>query len=157
MKYHARCAERKFQQGTVAVEAAVCIAFILVPMIAFLFAFGRFFWCYTAIQKSMHDAAIYMANAPSFEVKSSASLNLAKDIFIKEISDIAPDVTIYPALNCGYKLSPNFPDLVFRDCIESTLPDAVQASAIITVPLQFGFYETSIETRPIVVMPYVGK
>ncbi|CAH0215423.1 hypothetical protein SRABI118_02089 [Massilia sp. Bi118] len=157
MKRPFKYISRQRQEGSVAVEAAVCIALVLAPLILFIFVFGRFFWYYTAVQKAIHDATLYLASAPLSEIKSPAALNLASDILARETADLSPDTTIESAFNCGYKISPNFPDLAFSNCSGSTTPDAVQTFAIVSFPMPFFSESESIQIRPIAVMAYVGK
>jgi len=157
MKRRLRPGTRKFQQGSVSVEAAVCILFILVPLLSSIFVYGRFFWYYTAVQKSVHDAALYMATAPLSEIKSNAASNFANEIVARETADFSPDTTVETSSNCGYKASPTSTKYLFITCSTTTTPDAVQSVVILTVPMPFFFETDSIKLFPFAVMHYAGK
>lgn len=157
MRRPCRYAIRQCEQGSVAVEAAVCMAFILLPLILFIFLFGRFFWYYTAAQKSVHDAALYMATAPLSEIRSNAAATFANEIMTQEISDFGADTSAEPSSECGYKISSGSSRLAFRNCSSTVIPDAVQSSLILVVPMPFFFESEQIELVPIAVMRYAGK
>lgn len=157
MRRSFRSVPRRREEGSVAVEAGICLGFILVPLIAFVFLFGKFFWYYTVAQKAVHDSTLYLAAAPLSELKSQAALSLANHIVSKEIADLDAETTIEPSFNCGYRISPNFPDLAFGNCSANSTPDAVQTFAIMTVPMPFYFFSESIRLVPIASMSYVGK
>lgn len=118
-----------------AVEAAVCIGFILVPVLAFILLFGRYFWYYTVAQKAAHDAAVYMASAPLSEIKSSkGAAGLAGDIIGWETGDIdaVTGATIGTTVMCGYKLAFS-PNTQWFTCSGSLTPIAIRAGVIMTV------------------------
>lgn len=127
---------RKSESGAVAVEAAVCIAFILVPVLAFVLLSGRFFWYYTVAQKAVHDAALSMASATSLEIKSSrGAAGLANDIIMSETSDLDAETssTLGITVLCGYK-DQFSSDPQFFNCYASTTPPmAVRTGLTMTV------------------------
>jgi len=135
-------AVRRFQKGAVAVEAAICMALILTPLLLFILLFGRFFWHYTVVQKAMHDATLYMAGAPLFELKTNAAAALANDILAKETADLDKTTKLEPWTSCGYKVSPSSYYLVFGSCDRSVPPAAVQTNIIMTLPDPFRFVKT---------------
>ena len=151
---------RRAQKGAVAVEAAVCMAFVLVPLLAFVLLFGKFFWYYTASQKAVHDASLYLAGAPLSELKSLDAVAVANDIMAQEIADFDPDTGTGVSVECGYKIgTTNI--LRFRACSESATPVAVQASLFLAVhPFFFSMGGSSSGTPDILIlsaMPYVGR
>lgn len=139
MRFSFRRPMRRSQDGSVAVEAAVCIALILVPLLFFIFAFGRFFWHYTVVQKALHDATLYMAKAPLDEVRSGAAAQVAAYIVTRETADLDSTTQIDPVLQCGYRANANSFYLGFRSCDQGGTPFAVQTNAFMTVPDPFYF------------------
>jgi hypothetical protein len=127
-------AERHCQQGSVSVEAAVCIALILVPLLSFMFAFGKFFWHYTVVQKAIHDAALYMAKAPLDEVRGGAALGMANYIIRAETAELDSRTRLEPWLQCGYRVSSSSYVMRFGACEGGALPFAVQTNTFMTIP-----------------------
>lgn len=161
MKPIYRCATRRSQDGAVAVEAAICMAFVLLPLFLFALVFGKFFWYYTAAQKAIHDATLYMASAPLSEIQAQTAQALADDIMAQETADFDADTTTEPSVDCGYKSGNT---VRFRDCLATSTPVAVQATIMLTVPnpftLRFSNSSTLSDSISIFIateMPYVGK
>lgn len=143
MKPSFRSPARHSQQGSVAVEAAVCIALILVPLLFFIFSFGRFFWHYTVVQKALHDATLYMAKAPLNEVRSGAATRLASFIVETETADLDSGTRLAPWSQCGFRVNNASYYMVFGSCEnQNTVPFAVQTNAFMTVPDPFYFGRT---------------
>lgn len=126
---------RKSEGGSAAIEAAACIGFVLVPMLAFILLFGRYFWYYSVAQKAAHDAAVYMAGAPLSEIKSSkGAAGLAGDIVGWETADLDSGTSASMGFlaMCGVKLGFST-DIQWYPCSSSTTPVAVRASMTLTV------------------------
>ena len=140
MKRSFRPFARQSQGGSVAIEAAVCIALILVPLIFFMFSFGKFFWHYTVVQKALHDATLYMAKAPLSEVRSGAAGDMANFIIERETADLDSGTKLMPVMQCGFRTNTNTAYMGFRDCNTPNLvPFAVQTNAVMTIPDPFYF------------------
>lgn len=153
---------RQSQEGSVAVEAAVCISFILIPLIFFIFTLGRFFWHYTVIQKAMHDATLYMAKAPLDDIKSGAATRLANYIIGKETADLGSGTSVEAIAQCGYRAAPNSTSLLmgYVDCERSATPFAVQTVVFMTVSEPFYFSlkgNGSVQFTLISTMRHAGK
>ncbi|OON60726.1 hypothetical protein B0920_17345 [Massilia sp. KIM] len=147
------------QEGAVAVEAAVCITFVLLPLFVLVFVFGNFFWYYTAVQKSVHDAALYMSAAPLAEIKNKAAEELARDIQFHETADFRLGATLESSIECGYPIG-NSSFVLYARCNTTNTPVAVQAMTSMTVPQPFFFDFMGNESINIIVfsqMPYVGR
>lgn len=140
MKNSFRPLARQSQDGSVAVEAAVCIAFILVPLLFFIFSFGRFFWHYTVVQKALHDATLYMAKAPIGEVRSGEATSMARFIIDREMADLDSGTTVTPWPQCGFRVNTSSFYMVYGGCDQTVVPFAVQTNAFMTVanPFYFG-------------------
>jgi Flp pilus assembly protein TadG len=123
----------KLQRGAAAVEAAIVIALVLLPVLGCTLYLGRFMWYYTVAQKAVHDASLYMAGAPLNEIKGIAAATLAASIITEETADLDTSTETYPTANCGYKLSPNSTNINFVNCNPTKVPVAVQAAIAMTV------------------------
>lgn len=140
MKPSSRSPARQSQQGSVAVEAAVCIALILVPLLLFVFSFGRFFWHYTVVQKALHDATLYMAKAPLSEVRSGEAAKMASFIIERETADLDSGTRVSPWSQCGFRVNSSSFYMGFGNCDnQNAVPFAVQTNAFMTVPDPFYF------------------
>jgi Flp pilus assembly protein TadG len=152
---------RQSERGAVAVEAALCTMLILLPVVFFMFIFGKFFWYYTASQKAIHDATFYMARAPLVDIQARTAEVLALGIISQEIADFMPDTITEPTINCGYKVGNS---INFRNCLTTGNPPvAVSASINLTVSNPFhAALNPSNMLQDINVfialeMPYAGK
>jgi len=140
MKYSFRSLVRQSQEGSVAVEAAICIAFILAPLLAFIFLFGKFFWHYTIAQKALHDATLYMAKAPLAEVKTGDATKVANFIMRSETAEIDAGTTLAPWAQCGFRVNTASFYMVYGSCDNTSgVPFAVQTNAFLTLPDPFYF------------------
>jgi len=61
---------KRRQRGSVAVELALVLGTILLPLMAAALFFGRLFWHYTVAEKAAHDAARFLAAASPTELKT---------------------------------------------------------------------------------------
>jgi cytochrome c biogenesis protein CcdA len=118
---------RTQQGGAAAVELALCMSLILVPLLFWITLLGKFLWQYTAAQKSVHHAALYMAGARLSEIRSGGSGNLALDIIAKETSDFDQDTSMTPSVSCGYKFG-GTSMIIWTPCSSSLTPVSVQAA-----------------------------
>jgi len=100
------------ERGVVAIEAALVIPILLLfiglPSIFLAFYYRQ----YSAAQKAVHDAALYLAIAPKVEVTTSgpdgnfAALTIARKIVEKEMAGVVPDgVPVDPTIICTYMVS----------------------------------------------------
>jgi len=105
---------RRYQRGAIAVETALVLPILLLilglPSIYLAFYFRQ----YSAAQKAVHDAALYLSTAPRVEVTTSgpdgniAALTLATKIVEREMAGIVPSgVPVDPAVFCIYQVGAN--------------------------------------------------
>lgn len=103
---------RRYERGVIAVEAALMLPILLLflglPSIFLAFYYRQ----YSAAQKAVHDAALYLATAPKVEVTTSgpdgnfAALTVARKIVEKEMAGVVADgVPIDPAVFCVYMVA----------------------------------------------------
>lgn len=124
------------QDGSVAVEAAIIITLILVPLLAFILFFGRYFWYYTVAQKALHDATLSMASLPLADVRNGGAKALAQNIIDWELGDLDETTrsTVAASITCWYRFPANAVNLTEFGCNNATLtPVDVRASLIMTV------------------------
>jgi len=136
MRYLSPPARPRRQDGSVAVEAALIIALILVPLMAFILLFGRYFWYYTVAQKAVHDATLYMASAPLADIRSSGAPGLANHIIQSETADMDQTTrsTLGPTTECWFRFPANAPYLTPLACTTATMtPVLVRTSVSMTV------------------------
>jgi hypothetical protein len=66
-------------EGAVAVELALVLGAVLIPLLAAALFFGRFVWHYNVATKAAHDAARFVAAASPTEMKVQCTLLIYKD------------------------------------------------------------------------------
>ena len=103
---------QQYESGSIAVEAAIVlpilIVFLALPTILVAFYYRK----YTAAQKAVHDAAIYLSTAPRLDFATlgpdtySAAVTVANKIVAKELAGIVPDGTdTEVSITCYYLVS----------------------------------------------------
>lgn len=97
------------QDGSVAVEAALAIALILVPLLTFILLFGRYYWYYSATQKAVHDATLAIANLPLADIRNGRAEELAMRIINWETEDFDATTrsTRFPTFDCLFRFPAN--------------------------------------------------
>jgi hypothetical protein len=136
MRYLARPRRSKRQDGSVAVEAALVISLILVPLMAFVLLFGRYFWYYTIARKASHDGALVMATAPLPDIRSQAASGLAANVIRSETGDVddATLATLATTTECWYRIPANAPFLSPFGCnIITSTPVFVRTTVALAV------------------------
>lgn len=114
MRRQFKTTRRQYEHGVVAVEMALVFP-ILLLFLAFPSLYLAFYYRqYSAAQKAVHDAALYLATAPRVEITTSgpdgnfAALTLARKIVEKEMAGIVSDgVPVDPAIFCIYQVGGN--------------------------------------------------
>jgi len=133
---HPRRPRWQRQDGSVAVEAALTIALILVPLFTFILLFGRYYWYYSAAQKAVHDATLAIANLPLADIRNGRAEELAMRIINWETEDF--DATSrsarMPRVDCLYRFPANAVVLSSFNCGTANLtPVMVRTSLTMTV------------------------
>jgi len=65
---------KRHERGSVAVEFAILLPTVLIPLLAAALFFGRFFWHYTVAEKAAHDAVRFIAMASPTEVRGQCKV-----------------------------------------------------------------------------------
>lgn len=151
---------RTSQQGAAAVEAAVIMSLVLVPLFALILLFGKFFWHYSVIQKAVHDAALFMAVAPLSEIRNNGAATVAAEIIAREVDELDSSTTVVAFATCGYRVAAASFYMVFVSCSSPNTPAAVQSTVMVTFSDPF-FSEiigrTSIQYTIPATMSYGGR
>lgn len=165
MRPFSRRLGRQRQDGSVAVEAAVSIALVLVPLLAFMLFFGRFFWYYSIAQKAAHDAALYVSSAALADIRSTDAADLAQEMMTDGLDDIDMNTLSMTESEtyCLYRTAANPDVLTPRPC-NSTVPPAAVKTAIgmtVTDPFLSPFTESILGYEGLFItaeatVPYVG-
>jgi hypothetical protein len=127
-KIRARC-----ERGSVSVEAAFMIVFVLVPLLSFVLLFGRYFWYYTVAQKAAHDGALYMATAPLNEIKDAGAVGFSNWIMGREMADLDAASNPQSWALCGYRIPAGSSTIQYFGCSSTSKPAAVRAAITMTV------------------------
>jgi Flp pilus assembly protein TadG len=100
---------RRREQGVVAVEAALVLPVLVLFLIFPSLYYALYFRQYSAAQKAVHDAALYLATASKVETTTSgpdgnlAALTVAAKIVEREMAGIVSDnVHVDPDIFCAY-------------------------------------------------------
>lgn len=72
MKKFSSCRSGRRARGAVAVEMALVLP-LLVLLVTTLIFFARFFWYYSVMQKSAHDAARFLSTASQVEMRTTGA------------------------------------------------------------------------------------
>lgn len=114
MKRTPKAIGRRYQRGSIAVEAAIVLPILLLIVLFPSVKLAFYFRQYSAAQKAVHDAALYLSTAPRVEVTTSgpdgniAALTLATKIVEREMAGIVPSgVLVDPAVFCIYQVGGN--------------------------------------------------
>lgn len=164
MKYLSRRVISRNQKGSVAIEAALTISLILVPLLFFVLLFGRYFWYYTVAQKAAHDASLYFATAPVADITSNNAREIARKIMDDGLADIDPTTRSTGGFDMFCLFPTPYPGIVSPGFCSDGRPAAVKAHITMTVsdPFLSPITESVVghEGLPIkagVTLPYVGR
>ncbi|MEN3276695.1 MAG: hypothetical protein V7631_2485 [Massilia sp.] len=132
MRHSCRRIGWRRQNGAVAVEAAVTIALILVPLLTFILLFGRYFWYYTAAQKAVHDATFSISSLPIADIRAGRAEDLAARIIEWETADFDETTrsTKAPAVDCWYRFPATARDLSRFNCSTAGLTPVVVRTSL---------------------------
>ena len=135
MKNICRRAASKRQRGSAAVEAAVIIPLILIPLLAFVLLLGRYFWYYTVAQKAVHDAVLSLATASPADIRSNAASGLALEIIRGDTADLDGTTasTLGFTTECWFRVPANSPFVSSFPCSTNASLAMVRTNLSMTV------------------------
>lgn len=153
-----------YQRGSVAVETAIVFSFLVLfatlPSIYWAF----YFYKYSAAQKAVHHAALYLATAPKMEMRQTGpggeaiAFVVAKKLIASEMAGLgAPD----PTFGCNYRQSPG--GIVPKDCSVSNNVLNTQTLVQVSVSVDMSYVDpltgsdSGLWISPYAVVPYIGN
>lgn len=168
MRQTRKAAGRRYEDGAIAVEAAIVlpilVLFLGLPSIVLAFYFRQ----YSAAQKATHDAAIYLSTAPRLEFTTTGpdanfvAITVAKKIVTKELAGIVPNgASVNPHVGCLFRVgvTPKSRECTPQNFSNDTSPLTrfdVEVSLPFINPLT-GNEITSMYMAPIPSTHYVGN
>jgi Flp pilus assembly protein TadG len=159
---------RQHERGAVAIEAAIVLPILLLllglPSIFLAFYFRQ----YSAAQKAVHDAALYLSTAPRVEMTTAgpdgapAALTLARKIIAMEMAGLVPDdVPMDPGFVCIYKQPSG--NLALKPCTMASNQASNQTLVQFAVSLEVSYInpltgsDTGMMISPYAPIRYVGN
>ncbi|MNL94795.1 TadE-like protein [compost metagenome] len=129
------CRAARREKGVAAIELALIMTFFI-GLLPFVLLFGRAFLVYTALQKSVHDAARYMATLPLAQMANGDAATqhgtFARQMVLEAMAETAPHMqAVSVSLDCIY-LADDY------NC--GTLPSAptqVRVKVLMELPIDF--------------------
>ena len=151
------------QRGSIAVEAALTLPILVIFILFPSLFWALYFYEYSAAQKAVHDAGLYLSTAPKLEMTTTgpdgnpAALTLAKKIIAREMAGMsAPD----PGIVCSYRQLSGYP--VAKPCTTTNNQDYRQPLTGIYVSIDMNYidpltgYVSDIRISPYANVPYAG-
>jgi len=164
MKTTPRRARRSCQRGSVAVETAIVFTFLVLfatlPSIYWAF----YFYKYSAAQKAVHHAALYLATAPRAEMGVTGSngepiaLNVARNIIASEMEGMSPP---QPDFGCHYLLPGGL--VAPKTCTIANFQLNTQVLTQVNVSITMSYVDpltgghSGLWISPNALVPYMGK
>lgn len=129
------CRAPRRQGGVASIELALILLFFM-ALLPFVLLFGRALLVYTALQKSTHDAARYMATMPLAQMAKfdSASLGaaLARQMVAEAMAESWPGMNpAWVIVDCIY------PDDYYNCGTFGTAPLQVHVKVAVDMPIMF--------------------
>jgi len=163
MRQTFRAIRRQSERGSVAVEAAIVLSFlaIFVTLPSMLWAF--YFYQYSAAQKAVHDAALYLSTAPKFEMTTAgpegdpAAITVARRIFANEMAGLKPPPVEF---GCYYRQGTGS-GFISKPCTTKNNQDFILLHTDVSLNMPYltpytGTY-SGLDIQPSAPMPYTGN
>ena len=158
---------RRYERGAIAIEAAIVLPILLLilglPSVFLAFYYRQ----YSAAQKALHDAALYLSTAPRTEMTTAgpdgapAALTVAKTILAQEMAGLVPSGTsLNPDFICLYRVGGN---PAMRSCTVVNNQDTNQTLLQFGVSIRLNYVDpltgsdTGIAIAPYAPVAYVGS
>ncbi|MDN2698554.1 pilus assembly protein [Janthinobacterium sp. SUN073] len=129
------CRAARPQGGVAAIELALIMLFFM-ALLPFVLLFGRALLVYTALQKSVHDAARYMATMPLLQMASGDAANqgavFARQMVVDAMAESWPGMQPYRvSVDCIY------PTDSYSCGSYTTAPQQVRIKVTVDMPVTF--------------------
>jgi Flp pilus assembly protein TadG len=163
MKRTLLAGRRRAQRGAIAIEAAfvlpILIVFVLFPSLYWTY----YFYQYSAAQKAVHDAGLYLSTASKVEMTtagadgSPAALTIARKIIAREMAGMNPPD---PGIVCSYRQPSGF--VVAKPCTTTSNQDYKQPLIGIYVSIDMSYVDpltgniSDLKIFPYADVPYMG-
>lgn len=167
MRQTIKTTRRRYERGAIAIEAAIVLPILL--LILGLPSVFLAFYCrqYSAAQKALHDAALYLSTAPRIELTvagpdgTPAAMTVAKTILEKEMAGLIPSGTsMDPDFICLYRVGGN---PAMKTCTIANNQDPTHTLIQLGVSIRVPYVnpltgdDTGIAITPYAPVPYVGN
>jgi Flp pilus assembly protein TadG len=136
---------RRYERGSIAIEAGIVFPILLLIVVFPSVKLAFFLRQYSAEQKAVHDAALYLSTAPRTEMVTGgpdgnpAALTLAKTLMAKEMAGLVPSGTsLNPDFICLYRVAAN---PVMKSCTVANNQDVTHTLLQIGVSMRVSFVD----------------
>jgi hypothetical protein len=164
MKRTIRLGRQPVQGGAVAVEAAIVLSFLVFFLTLPSLQLAFYCYKYSAAQKAVHDAALYLSTAPKLEMwrpgpdGNPAALTLAKNILTNELAGLSPDE---PSIVCFYQQTGGA--IVAKQCTPANNQSTSQTLVQLTISISISYVDpltrsdTGMIISPYATVRYLGN
>jgi hypothetical protein len=154
---------RYSQRGSIAVEAALTLPILVIFVLFPSLFWALYFYEYTAAQKAVHDAGLYLSTAPKLEMTTvgpdgnPAAVTIAKKIIAREMAAMNPPD---PGIVCSYRQPSGYP--VSKPCTTTNNQDYKQPLIGIYVSIDMNYIDpltgniSDMKIFPYANVPYTG-
>ena len=166
MKRFRRAADPCYERGSIAIEAAIVLPILLVFLTFTTLRLAFYCRQYSAAEKAVHDAALYLSTAPRIEMitagpdGSPAALTVANTIAAREMAGLVPSGTsLNLGVGCLYQVGPS---QVIKPCTTANNQGPnnilIQLEVSIDVPYVDPLTRSAVgRTYPFALVSYVGN
>ncbi|MEW6020568.1 MAG: TadE family protein [Pseudomonadota bacterium] len=164
MNHTLRKAGQAYQRGSVAVETAIVFSFLVMFATAPSIYWAFYFYQYSAAQKAVHHAALYLATAPKVEMAVEGpdgeplALAVARKIIATEMAGMgAPE----PDFGCNYRQASG--TAVPKTCNMTNALSTTQTLVQVNVAINMSYIDpltgddSGLWISPYALVPYIGN
>jgi hypothetical protein len=162
MRRTLHAARRHAERGSVAVEAAIVLSLLVLFVTLPSVFYAVYFYTYSAAQKAVHDAALYLSTAPRLEMTTEGpdgepvAMILAKKIFAAEMAGLKPPDL---AIACIYRQGTS--GVIGKPCTAKNNQDYTLLHTDVSLDMPYldpyTGNDIGMTIRPSAAMPYMGN